>query len=160
MDAQKKNAKAVEVHMPTLGKISLAKLVTVLEDLVEDCLNGTASKNTNIGETRGQRNWYSNRSRRTGGRTKNQNAKNAEKTFSEVNGDFLISCSGAIRVYAMQRAPTADELKERKARLMKEKLQEELERKKKTIEKARREALQAEKKLVKLKKRLEDLSSD
>lgn len=143
-----KSIKAGEIHMPTLGKISLAKLVSVCEDLVEDCLNGKANSNSNLQERRSY--W----GRRRG---ESQHAKQAEKAFSMVSGDFLVSCSGALRVYALQRQPSVEELDARKATMMKRKLTEELASKQAEVTKATQQAKKATEKLKKIQDRLKKL---
>jgi hypothetical protein len=154
-----KDVKAGEIHMPTLGKISLAKLVSVCEGLVGDCLNGKADSNPNLQEIRGNYGYGYNR-RRRGGKTKSQHAKQAEKAFSMVNGDFLVSCSGALRVYALQKQPSAEELEARKATVMKRKLTEELVSKQAEIAKANEQAKKAAEKLKKIQDRLKKLGID
>ncbi len=99
--------KAFQIHMPDFGKMSISKLIRMLDDIVQGALNSDLSDSP-LKATGGQYNYASRRT--SGDRSIKQHRAMAIKAFEEYAGDYLISCSSPIRVYALKKKATPEEL--------------------------------------------------
>lgn len=144
--------KAFEIHLPDItdGPITVGELVAILGDAVYDAVNGQAKSNPHMS---------CKTSRRSGfysvpiDMAKDQVAKKAEKAFEEYTGEFVISASAPLRVYAIKKKLSDEEKKER-AKLLKER------KKREAYEKRAKELEEQEKRLEKLRKQKERLAKE
>lgn len=103
--------KAAQIHMPDFGKITPSHLISILEDIVEGAINKDLT-NVPLRDITGSYD-YGPRSIR-GGKSAKQHKQMAIDAFKNYSGDFVISCSSPIRIYALEKKATPEELTRRK----------------------------------------------
>lgn len=158
--------KACQIHMPDIGKITTARFIAMVHQVVEDCISGNADSNPNIDDFQGYvqervgNRWvYSTRTYNPR-RNKSAMAKKAEKAFEDFSGDFVISCSSPIRIYALKKKPTAEELERRRVEKQQREIEARMERRRKALEEAQEKQKKLREELAKLEQREKRIKSN
>jgi hypothetical protein len=110
--------KAVEFNLSTLGKVSIGELVHSVGNFVDlvrtnpaEAVSSPFLYRSNSGYNR---------------RSAKACIAAAEDVFSKYKGDYFVSSSGALRIYALKRDLSPDEKERRKAILQRRQLEKEL----------------------------------
>jgi len=144
--------KAVEFSSSALGRVSLGEFVAAIEDFVTSCAEGNAEKDKNP--------YIHRTSTRNYGPPLSKKAC-ADKAFEVLNkyvGDFVISSSGPIRIYAVKEAPSPEVQERRRKEREKANLERELEIQKTARNKLVKQLETQKLREARLKKKLEEMA--
>ena len=136
--------KAVEFASSALGKVSLGEFVAAIEDFVTECSNSDVSDSEYL---------YCS----SYGPRKKACAQKASEVLNRYMGNFAISSSSPIRIYAVKEEPSPEEKEIRRKAREKIKIEQELENQKATRNKLVKQLEKQKRREARLKKKLEEI---
>jgi len=142
-----KYEKAVEFASTELGKVSLGEFVATIEDFVKECSEADVTTHQYLYRTQ---HGYGHRSTKAC----------AEKAFEVLNkytGNFVISSSSPIRIYALKEEVSSEEKERRRKAKEKIKIEQELKAQKESRDKLVKQLEKQKRREARLKKRLEEM---
>jgi len=148
-----KSTKAFEIHGPELGQVTPEELISILYDCVQDALIGKVNNNMSVtkAQTRNNHLYYSTPVKRS--KSKKDILPKIKEAFSKYDGSFVVACSSPIRVYALHKAPTPEELEKRKKEREALRIQEKREEQEKALKDIKDKEQKLKEELKKLEQR-------